>query len=497
MNNSVSPPNYYILEHHGIKGQKWGVRRFQNKDGTLTAEGRQRQLESRNIPNCKKLTNYKGPMYFISTSNMDDKTLEPRVVDNYFTRNGYEDNTTKRVSFAPSVNRCLMGLSQDVSNKDFYVYEPSDRSNLDIYKPNPKAVPDSSVTGELWVTTPVKLKRVGKIHCTGDDGKEGKKFNYGTHTAELYGWNFEWIADRKNTASVNLGKKYGFVEDNPNKHGHNWKDDWSEEYAIMYRPVKYLAHHGIKGQKWGIRRTPEQLGHDVNKTFNRYYNSKFDKSFKKAYDIKSDPGWTSETIRSNNGGYAPANEKLVRFTNNAPSEAKNVKKSVGRYFIAGDSWDYETYGELYTQGMLSPTNKPKKDPKAKVSLTIDTTKNFKIADINTSTDIVEKYVKHESLDIRTMRKAKYTDETLRYLGKRTPKSVKRALEYDQDVVDSYNAQINTPETMNKIVSDAAKMGYDAIADPIDYGVAGYPLILTSTKNLKTKTAKAQPLSTYY
>lgn len=23
----------------------------------------------------------------------------------------------------------------------------------------------------------------------------------------------------------------------------------------------YLAHHGIKGQKWGVRRTPEELGH--------------------------------------------------------------------------------------------------------------------------------------------------------------------------------------------------------------------------------------------
>lgn len=22
-----------------------------------------------------------------------------------------------------------------------------------------------------------------------------------------------------------------------------------------------LSHHGIKGQKWGVRRTPEQLGH--------------------------------------------------------------------------------------------------------------------------------------------------------------------------------------------------------------------------------------------
>lgn len=29
-----------FLSHHGILGQKWGVRRFQNKDGSLTPEGR-------------------------------------------------------------------------------------------------------------------------------------------------------------------------------------------------------------------------------------------------------------------------------------------------------------------------------------------------------------------------------------------------------------------------------------------------------------------------
>lgn len=33
------------LEHFGIKGQQWGIRRYQNEDGTLTEEGRRRYLE--------------------------------------------------------------------------------------------------------------------------------------------------------------------------------------------------------------------------------------------------------------------------------------------------------------------------------------------------------------------------------------------------------------------------------------------------------------------
>jgi hypothetical protein len=33
---------YDELYHHGIKGQKWGIRRFQNKDGSLTKRGEKR-----------------------------------------------------------------------------------------------------------------------------------------------------------------------------------------------------------------------------------------------------------------------------------------------------------------------------------------------------------------------------------------------------------------------------------------------------------------------
>lgn len=35
----------YYLIHHGIKGQKWGVRRFENEDGTLTEAGKKRYYD--------------------------------------------------------------------------------------------------------------------------------------------------------------------------------------------------------------------------------------------------------------------------------------------------------------------------------------------------------------------------------------------------------------------------------------------------------------------
>lgn len=36
----------YELYHHGVKGMKWGVRRFQKKDGSLTSAGKKRYSDS-------------------------------------------------------------------------------------------------------------------------------------------------------------------------------------------------------------------------------------------------------------------------------------------------------------------------------------------------------------------------------------------------------------------------------------------------------------------
>ena len=165
---------------------KWGVRRYQNKDGSLTSTGKERLKKPRNTPpNTKLLNNYQGPAIFISDKDNLTK-LNPRVPDNFFTKNGYEDANTNRVSFAPSIDKCLAGLSQNLDGKKFTVYAPDDVKKYKVFKPNKKAVPDSAITDELWICEPVSLKKIGEITITGNRGESGKRFSYGNNTAELY-----------------------------------------------------------------------------------------------------------------------------------------------------------------------------------------------------------------------------------------------------------------------------------------------------------------------
>lgn len=69
------------LYHHGILNQKWGVRRYQNKDGSLTTEGKRRAKLS-SEERAKKSVNKRNKELSDMVKNrklLSDKTLKDKV----------------------------------------------------------------------------------------------------------------------------------------------------------------------------------------------------------------------------------------------------------------------------------------------------------------------------------------------------------------------------------------------------------------------------------
>lgn len=141
-------------------------------------------------------------LYFLSTINMNDDRLTPRIPSNYFTKNNYEENKTPRVCFAKTIDGCLMGLSKNLTDKEFYVHVPDPDGYYNVYNPTIKEVPDCKITGEVWIKKPVDLKCIGKIKVLKDTGEAGIPFKYGDKTAELYKWDWKWV-DKYDNESIN------------------------------------------------------------------------------------------------------------------------------------------------------------------------------------------------------------------------------------------------------------------------------------------------------
>ena len=67
------------LYHYGIKGQKWGVRRYQNPNGSLTPAGKERQ--NKTVASNKEATVVKGTrLYRVSANEKSDASSDKMYV---------------------------------------------------------------------------------------------------------------------------------------------------------------------------------------------------------------------------------------------------------------------------------------------------------------------------------------------------------------------------------------------------------------------------------
>lgn len=79
------------LKHYGIKGQKWGVRRYQNPDGTRTPQGKRRYSKSRvksgddnsnrRILGSKMIENYMIRKLKRKVKNVDQTKVDKKTKD--------------------------------------------------------------------------------------------------------------------------------------------------------------------------------------------------------------------------------------------------------------------------------------------------------------------------------------------------------------------------------------------------------------------------------
>lgn len=137
---SVEGFNKKDIYHHGIKGQKWGIRRFQNPDGTLTPEGKQRygahNLQKKGDSTYLK----KGSVVRRVSLNKDDPTynnrkyvsISPEDHDKWedYMGEGYKDmgratynqtyESTKDLKVATKVEQGKIFAQMKADNPDFY-----------------------------------------------------------------------------------------------------------------------------------------------------------------------------------------------------------------------------------------------------------------------------------------------------------------------------------------------------------------------------------------
>lgn len=177
------------LYHHGIKGMKWGVRRFQNKDGSLTAAGKTRYA----VENTKTITTNKDGSKTVPAgfafNRVGKATLDVNQSGALYVSHGKEDAARYIKSLGPTPIGKLLGTAgeavQHISVKE-KLKMPSDSDTAKetakllmkdekLFDEVKNSLYSSVVTGDF---TKDLSSRDLEAALSNPSGKEGQKLAY-------------------------------------------------------------------------------------------------------------------------------------------------------------------------------------------------------------------------------------------------------------------------------------------------------------------------------
>lgn len=131
--------------HHGIKGQKWGVRRYQNPDGSLTDLGKKRYLRNGKLTekgkkklDAKKYAEHETLSKIRNTAYKNSQTLKTVVPDVTLSPVG----NTVSAEVSRKVNGSTIKISSTSLGRDNF-----DFSTFSEVSDNPKKFHDAAVNG--------------------------------------------------------------------------------------------------------------------------------------------------------------------------------------------------------------------------------------------------------------------------------------------------------------------------------------------------------------
>lgn len=184
--------NEYIC-HYGVKGMKWGVRRYQNKDGTRTAAGKEQRIYTDRRRRASKTKSDMDKLY--STMSKEDKHLL-----------GDDDNLKEWLKFEEGeyvVKRIIKKIGD----------EPI--AAIDIMT--------TTKNGHLTVAIMTNSKHRGQGHAY-ELAKQGVDW-YNKNKKRLGAVSLGWGAYQENKNSIKIAEKVGFKY---NKRSSS--KDWAELY---------------------------------------------------------------------------------------------------------------------------------------------------------------------------------------------------------------------------------------------------------------------------